>query len=84
MRKLRKAYILSKLIANIRIKYFNKEKQRDLAKEYKVSSIQINFIILNKSRIDDNYIYIKKSQFKNNEQLINNLKKYLNEQISFN
>jgi group I intron endonuclease len=69
-------------INTIRLKYLNGLKQRDLAKEYEISTVMLNFIILNKNWYDENYQYIKKTEFKNNKEIINQIKKYLYETLS--
>lgn len=71
-------------VNSIRLKYFNGFKQRDLAKEYNVSTNMINNIILNKNWKDINYTYIKKTEFKYNKEVINKIKKYLYESLSIN
>lgn len=67
-------------IYRIRLNYLNGEIQLNIAKEFNVTKITINQIILNNQWVDNNYIYIKKSKFKENEE-INNIKKYLQCQI---
>lgn len=71
-------------VNNIRLQYLNGVKQRDLAKTYFVTNIMINAIVVNRNWIDKNYEYIKKSEFKNNIEMIEKMKKYLYENISFN
>lgn len=65
-----------KQVCEIRLKYLNKEKQIELAKEYGVSKTMINAIITHRNWKDDNYIYLKKKDFNTNKYLI--LKQYLN------
>lgn len=68
-----------KQVCEIRLKYLNKEKQIELAKEYSVSKMTINAIITHRNWQDDNYIYLKKKDFNTHKHLI--LKQYLNETL---
>ena len=68
-------------VYKIRLNYLNGEIQLNIAKEFNVTKITINQIVLNNQWVDNNYIYIKKSKFKENEE-INNIKTYLQCQIN--
>jgi group I intron endonuclease len=68
-------------VYSIRLKYLEGGKQRDLAKEYLITPVMINFVISNKNWVDVNYRYIKKTTFKDNIEEVQKLKNYLYEKL---